>query len=371
MTAEIQARISSPATRSNVIVEPYLHVQAETIYNPINDRVYEKNSPGFSKLERLLKDPSGLAELEVEQCNKWLRDGWLIIDDDTRDRRFSLKYVSFEANSNCNQRCYFCPVSEGPRESLVMPMEAYQEIIHKLLPYRDTLEAVFLFIFNEPTLDPLLLERIALLKRCELPIAVNSNATGLTPDLAEKIIELGGLDFLSINLSTLDPAQYREDRGLDHLPVVLKNMDYISNRPLAKIMRIAVLGNQDIIHQQQLARIRKRFMNTRFDVQDYGLVARTGEAASRKAGPNEAQRPVGCDNLGSRLLQHLHINADGSCTICCEDYLGRYLLESLLHQSPRDILTSEKVAQLRRWTYGLEHPPADYICRSCEAALTE
>ena len=43
-----------------------------------------------------------------------------------------------------------------------------------------------------------------------------TNGTGLTPERVDAIVEIGGLRFLSINLSTLDREQVPADRGGDH-----------------------------------------------------------------------------------------------------------------------------------------------------------
>jgi hypothetical protein len=53
---------------------------------------------------------------------------------------------------------------------------------------------------------------------------VLSNGTGLTPARVDAILELGGLRFLSVNLSTLDRERYRADRGGDHRDLVLRHL---------------------------------------------------------------------------------------------------------------------------------------------------
>ena len=35
-----------------------------------------------------------------------------------------------------------------------------------------------------------------------------------------------------------------------------------------------------------------------------------------------------------------------------------------------DILTGERMSLLRRWVYGMEEAPADFLCRDCIYALT-
>ena len=74
---------------------------------------------------------------------------------------------------------------------------------------------------------------------------------------------------------------------------------------------------------------------------------------------------VRCDNVGSRPLQHLHITPAGKCVLCCEDYDERYVVGDLTSSTIAEVLESDAVATLRKWVYGIEEAPADFICRNC------
>ena len=60
----------------------------------------------------------------------------------------------------------------------------------------------------------------------------------------------------------------------------------------------------------------------------------------------------------------------GACIICCQDYDENYVVGDLTRASIRDVLAGEEMARIRRWTYGVEEAPADFICRTCVFALT-
>jgi len=88
------------------------------------------------------------------------------------------------------------------------------------------------------------------------------------------------------------------------------------------------------------------------------------EQASKKA--SERMRPLaGCDNLGSRPLQHLHITPHGKCLLCCEDYDEQHVVGDLNTSTVAEVLAGPEIARLRRWVYGLEEAPADFMCRKC------
>jgi MoaA/NifB/PqqE/SkfB family radical SAM enzyme len=203
-----------------------------------------------------------------------------------------------------------------------------------------------------------------------LPPAVLTNATGLTPERIDALVEMGGLRFLSINLSTLDRERYRSDRGGDHLPLVLRNLDYARDRPLAEQMDSVVLGTGNADHRRDFAEISARFAGSRFAVKSFEVMDRAGylQIGHKPAIPN--QRLCGCENVGSRPLQHLHITPRGTCVLCCEDYDAKYVVGDLTQESVEGVLTGPGLARMRRWAYGLDEAPRDFLCRGCTFALT-
>jgi hypothetical protein len=239
------------------LADPFLHVTPERIDNPLTGRTLTPADPAFATLLDLAQghaqaaDPAVLDHLEA--------DGWLIrraaTDPADLARRFRLRIVSIETHTVCNQACYFCPVSIDPRDAAAMADTLFPRIVDQLTAWRDTIEAVFLSSYNEPTLDPRLVEHCERLTQARLPIALNTNATGLTAARVDQLLQLAPsgtppLRLLSVNLSTLDRERYERDRRHDHLPVVLRHLDYVKDWPLAETMTIAVLGAADDAHQR-------------------------------------------------------------------------------------------------------------------------
>jgi sulfatase maturation enzyme AslB (radical SAM superfamily) len=332
---------------------PFLHVDADRVYNPLTDLTLTPADAQYAAVRAFLKGGAPSAE----------RDGWAVRDDVSRQSR--LKVVSLETMTACNQKCYFCPVSIAPREDAVMPVELFEEIVNMLTNYRDTIESVFLQSYNEPTLDRRFVDQCRTLFAADLPVAVLSNGTGLTPSKVDALVEAGPLRYLCINLSTLDRDRYRHDRGEDHLAAVLRNLDYAKDRPLADRMNIVVLGTADAQHDRDFAAIRDRFDGSRFEVERHVVMDRAGWL---DVGLKPAQRKrhlAGCDNVGSRPLQHLHITPKGTCVLCCEDYDEKYVVGDLTKNSIAEVLEGDEMARMRRWVYGVEEAPEDFMCRNC------
>ena len=137
-------------------------------------------------------------------------DGWLLAAErSTPSRQYLLKYVSLEAHTVCNQACYFCPVSVDPREDYFMPTEQLRAHrrrarrlarhdrggVHDQLQRADARQA---------------LRRPGAHHQAGGPAAGGADQR-LGPDAGarRRLVEMGGLRFLSINLSTPDRERYR------------------------------------------------------------------------------------------------------------------------------------------------------------------
>jgi pyruvate-formate lyase-activating enzyme len=350
-------------------VNPFLHVESDRIYNPLTDRAIAAGEPGYAEL-RALVNGVGIAPAERARLAHLANTGWLVPADSEPERQFRLKYVSLEAHTVCNQACYFCPVSIAPREDHFMPMDLYERILGELSAFRDTIEAVFMINYNEPTVDNRFLDQVRAIRAAGLRPAVLTNGTGLTPARIDRIVEMGGLRFLSINLSTLDRERYRRERGGDHLNAVLRNLDHAKDRPVAEQMDMVVLGTGNEEHRRDFEEISRRFAGSRFEVKYFEVMDRSGYLQIGHRPPLPKQRLCGCDNVGSRPLQHVHITPRGQCVLCCEDYDEKYVVGDLTRESVLDVLTGPKLALMRRWIYGLEEAPKDFICRGCTFALS-
>jgi hypothetical protein len=355
---------------AQLTASPFLHYGPDRAYNPLADELLAAGQPAYEALCRVIAGMPVPRRLDAELLA--LRErGWVVPAGTDLSRRFRLKYVSLEAHTVCNQACYFCPVSVAPREDYFMPTELYERIVGELAAFRDTIEAVFMISYNEPTLDKRFVEQVRTLRAAGLPPAALTNGTGLTPDRVDALVEMGGLRFLSINLSTLDAAKYAQDRGGDHLRLVLRNLDHAKDKPVAEQMDMVVLGTGDERHRADFAEIQERFAGSRFQVKYFVVNDRAGYLQVGLSVKDRARKLRGCDHVGSRPLQHLHINPRGLCILCCQDYTESEVVGDLTRNSVREVLAGPALARLRRMVYGLEETPASFICHGCKFALAE
>ncbi len=341
---------------------PYLHIDTDRIHDPLSDRTLTPADAAYAAVRALVQGGEGSPQL--------IEAGWAVANGEDLSRNYRLKIVSLETMTTCNQKCYFCPVSIAPREDSSMPDTLFERIVGELTGFRDTLEGVFLQSYNEPTIDRRFVDQVLTLFKAGLPVAVLTNATGLTPAKVDAILAAGQLRFLCVNLSTLDRERYADDRGVDHLTVVLRNLDYLRDKPLAATMNMVVLGTGDATHRQDFEMIRDRFTGSRFDIQQHTVMDRAGWLDVGQHPAEKHRRLAGCDNIGSRPLQHLHITPNGECVLCCEDYDQNYVIGDLTKSTIDEVMRGDAIARLRRWAYGIEEAPEDFICRGCVFART-
>ncbi len=177
-----------------------------------------------------------------------------------------------------------------------MPTELYERILGQLSDYKSTIEALFMINYNEPTADKRFVEQVRAIRAAGLPPAVLTNGTGLTPDRVDALVEMGGLRFLSINLSTIDRERYKKERGGDHMNAVLKNLDYAKDKVLAEQMDMVVLGTGNENHKRDFAEITARFAGSRFTVKYFEVMDRAGYLQI-------GAKPAAADRQALRLRQ--------------------------------------------------------------------
>ena len=349
-------------------VSPYLHNRGRVLYNPLTGISIRKDGEEYRALGRIEK---GLPVEAGSAAVEHLRAARFLIEDlDAETRRSHLLFLSLETCTTCNHRCPFCPVSVDPREREVMSQELFESIVDQVIAAAGREVVVFLSNYNEPTIDPLFEERCRALFARGVPVSVLTNASNFTPERARRLEDAGRFRYIGINLPTLDPERYRELHGTRDLARVLANVDAMRARALAEETAIVVLGNEDDDHRRDIAEIRARFEPLGWQVKPFRIRSRPSSGTFVPEPP--AKKTLkGCELMGSRPFEHLHVTATAKAVLCCQDYYERLVIGDLKTQTVAEVLGGDTMARLRRWTYGVEEAPDDFLCRRCEFALGE
>ena len=353
---------------TEAVVSPFLHDRGPVVYNPLTGVSIPRGGEEYRALSRIQQ---GLDPAVSEGVLEHLKIARFLIDDVDREaRRSHLLFLSLETCTSCNHRCPFCPVSVDPRDRQVMPTELFESILDQTAAIGGRDLVVFLSNYNEPTVDPLFEERCRALFERKLPVSILTNASHFTPDRAERLTALGRFRYIGINLPTLDPERYHKLHGTKDLDRVLANVDAMRASELSEETAIVVLGEEDDAHQRDVEAIRKRFGPGGWDVRPFKIRSRPASGTFVPEPPAK-KKLRGCELMGSRPFEHLHVTATGKAVLCCQDYYEKLTIGDLTRETVAEILGGDTMARLRRWTYGVDEAPADFLCRRCEFALGE
>ena len=361
--------MSASSNGDRWMASPYLHLHDHVILNPHNGLGIAAEDPAFCELKRLIEGRVKLDELDEVQ-KRLAADGWLIPETEDLSTRYRLRYVSLETHTVCTQACSFCPVSIAPRKPDYMQTELFNRLVKEISHFRDTIEAVTLNNYNEPTADRRFADQVRTLMEHRLPVAVLSNGSTFTPDKVDALVAMGPITYMSINISGLDRERYARERQRDHLPKVLEHLDYMKDKAVAETMDLIVLGQDDDQHRADTEALRQQFGGSRFNVRNFEIMDRAGYLPIGLKPDKPFEKLRGCNNTGSRPIEHIHINPQGQCVLCCEDYDEFHKVGDLNSQTIDDVLSGEETARLRRMIYGVDEAPGDFICRKCIFALS-
>ena len=199
-----------------------------------------------------------------------------------------------------------------------MPQELFESIVDQALAISGDRLVVFLSNYNEPTFDPLFDERIRYLFDRRIGVSILTNASRFTPERSALFETLGRFRYIGVNLPTLRPERYEMLHGTRDLARVLANMDAITS-DLADEIAIVVLGHMDDEHRRDIDEIRARFEPKGWKIRPFPIRSRPGSGTYVPEPP--ARRKLrGCDLMGSRPFEHLHVTATGKAVLCCQDY---------------------------------------------------
>jgi len=349
-------------------VSPFLHDRGESVYNPLSGVEIAKSDPRFQALTRVeggradAVDPAVLAHLRAER--------FLIDDIEKESRRTHLLYLSLETCTVCNHRCPFCPVSIEPRDREVMSQELFERVVDQAVEAGGERIVVFLNNYNEPTFDPLFEDRVRYLFARKLAVSILTNASGFTPERCALFESLGRFRYIGVNLPTLRADRYEKLHGTRDLARVVANMDAMHAREISEETAIVALGDEGEEHQRDVAELRAHFEPKGWIVKPFKIRARPS-SGTYVPEPPPKRRLRGCEQTGSRPFEHLHVTATAKAVLCCQDYYEKLTVGDLTRESVAEILGGDRMATLRRWTYGVDEAPDDFLCRRCEFALGE
>ncbi len=274
-------------------------------------------------------------------------------------KEYYCRSLQIEVVSHCNFACRFCPVSIDPKPRAVMSMGVFSEIIEKASVHKNISFVTFHF-FNEPTLDPFFKERLQVLKKYNMKLALFTNSSALIPEKVDILKESGVVYTITINFPSLDKDEFNTLTQSKAYNQCIKNIEYLSKQKLP--VKVAVNGKGKDLYRK-LKKIKEKYVPLGFDVFCTNTCDRAGALDDTPYGQKIYidSRLSGC----SWPLNHPYFAVNGDLFLCCNDYYQTERFGNIKDGSLHEVMTSDKAVDIRRKVFGVVGVPKDFICRRC------
>ena len=282
------------------------------------------------------------------------------------------KTVAITTIDYCTYRCTFCPCSTersaGRLTKKLMEISLFDKIISQLQPYDEYLTRLNLFEFNDPLLDPRIVE-LTRRARAALPtVSIGLSTAGVVNFSVETYAKLkaAGLSTIFCSIPSLDPVAYQAIMGKDDLGKVLKTIDAIVEYDRdSSILRIGVpltsaASYDDFIEyfeKQRNVRVCSWLSENRAGLNP-NYIAQLPSAAQLIAHPRMSWRR--CD----RPIDMLTVLHDGRVVLCCADWRKETSLGDLNHSSIEEVWRSPKVRHVQTQIADGRYDEIN-LCRGC------
>jgi len=271
------------------------------------------------------------------------------------------RYVKIETTNACNGQCTYCPRDKMTRKVGFINDYLFRKIVDECSALG--IQSIHLQNYGEPLLDKKLVERIRYIKNKSIPHAmIFSNGLLLTKVLGRKLIE-SGLDEISVSL---DPGpEVLHNRIRIHLPykTVVKNLESFISLKKEIGSKKPTLIVSSVVTEENYQEVEPFLHKWK------PLVDRIDIQPAHNWGFNSQrlrQEYLPC----SRLWNTLTILWDGSVSLCCVDFNGKYLLGDVSESTIEEIWNGTRYRKIRRENLG-PIKNLNPLCKLCTLPLKD
>lgn len=275
--------------------------------------------------------------------------------------------VQIQTKTGCNVACIFCPNRklENKFKNVTMPRDLFRRIIDEIV--ESPARRISPYLMNEPLTDEDLPRRISYItqkKRDDQYSKINSNASALTCEMGERLLD-SGLDRISFSVHGIVPEEYERTMLGLKLQHVLANIDRfleLKRSGYYKKPRIRVTMVLTSILKPQIPDILSYWKARHITVNIRGLENRAGHGniQSREISTESGLKPFDwCD----RIFKQAYILATGEMVLCCSDWERTTVMGDVRHNTILEVWNNEKYTDIR--TRFLSNNLANTICQEC------
>lgn len=249
-----------------------------------------------------------------------------------------MRAVVLGTSGVCNSACLICPRRLGiPPDGKPMDWDLYRKIIDGVA--KVGAERVGFGLFDEPLLDPLIVERLKYCREKGIHHTIlSTNGLLLTQDVARKLYPY--VKVFLISLHALDPDIYKRIMPPLDLDKVVRNIEELAkHRHPDNEIHISVVKTR--LNRGEFDKIRERFS-------PLGVVVEKTRFSNRAGLIDDVYDDLVDDPVergscnGSETARDLIVDWDGTVLLCCQDFAREYVIGDFKTQSLDEILNDPR-----------------------------
>jgi molybdenum cofactor biosynthesis enzyme MoaA len=276
--------------------------------------------------------------------------------------------ISIETALSCNSRCVFC----GHHNKIMtgtMTKELYEKIIDECHEYG--IKTIYFGVYGEFLTDKFMFERIGYLRKYGMNYGFITNASLLTPEITNKLFELGGLICVNFSINGFSREVYEKTMvGLKRDSAYKNTLYFLEQKQKrqANDLAIVISAVRTKLNRRDLKNFynfwkKQKGISTIFPIELMDRMGKDyeGELGELGAMENKSNWLSPC----KYVWEAVRVYYDGRVSTCCkEDDERKFIIGDLNSQTLKEVLDGETLENLRQCHLSGErkvHP----ICGKC------
>lgn len=276
------------------------------------------------------------------------------------------KVIEFQMHNLCNADCIVCPY----RELQESPVFMEDRILEKLLLEIGEKEILLIpYLNNEPFLDRHYCDRLEKInKMCpNTKIEISTNLSAINDEVIQRLEKINIYEF-RISFFGFKEKTYKKMMPGLHYKKVWNNLQLFLQSGLKnRIQKISItMIEHEDVEQEEYNLMKKVCTEHGIGFNRWGFLDRAGNNSYYK---NEVMHKtiMGCEQ--NRPIERMHILADGTVIICCQDWRKEVVLGNIKDNSVQEIWNGKKYREVRASIYDKNKKCVD-LCKRCKLSIT-
>jgi pyruvate-formate lyase-activating enzyme len=243
-------------------------------------------------------------------------------------------YVAIETINTCNARCPFCPLFQGDsmmsrdkRPAKIMEQKLFGKLIDEIATWEDPPKVIYLNMNGEPLQDPMIADRLEVIKENGLGplVDIQTNGQYLDEDIARTIIDAAvgritlGFDGATKEVYEAHRVRCNYERVLGNIRSFAAMRDQLKAPTCIAIQYVRTKMNEAEVSPAH--EMFSHFLDANRDVFQDNLSKDWGDKPSSNGlfimpKAKSHGKPCGCKLFAEQLI----VLSDGLVAACCWDY---------------------------------------------------